>query len=177
MFCNKFQLHLFWDAKLVHGVLYISVLQAYGSGIGQKGLAPHFRIHLVLPLFWGTSGISFTGEARYGLQKEGGRKHPCLTCTLIWAQDICEQLRFWNALRYLLRYLCQSILFTELFLVSSGRLCWGSRLKLSSSLSWLFSSQPLPFFLGDLPGCRVSWLINWFEVQVTWYVCFDLSVH
>lgn len=66
--------HLYLDAKLVHGVLYIPVLKVSGSGIGQKGLVPLFWIHLVLPLFWNRSGILLTGKARHRLQKYHGRK-------------------------------------------------------------------------------------------------------
>lgn len=142
--------HWYWVATLVHGVLYIPVLKASGWGIGQKGLVPLLWIHLVLPLFWSTSGISFTGKARDRLQKDGGRKCPC--CILILAQEISKQLTFWNGLKHLLRQLCQLVLFTELFLVCSGQLCWGWRLNVSSWLSWLFSSQLLYFF------GRFTWL-------------------
>lgn len=153
MFCDKFQLHLSWDAKLmVHGERCIPVLKVSVSGIGQKGLVPLFWIHLFLPLFWSMSGISFTGKARHGLQKEGGRKCPFLTCTLIQAQDIAEQLRYWNTLKYLLRYLCQSILSIELFLMWSGWLCWGSRLKLFSWLQLTVQlSTPSVFWRLQLP--------------------------
>lgn len=94
--------HLYWDAKLVHGVVYIQILKVSGSDIRQKSFVP-LIFYLVLPLFWRTSGISFTGKARRKLQKDGGRKCPCLTCTVIWTQDTSEQLWFWSTLKYLLR--------------------------------------------------------------------------